>query len=43
VIQVDPSRAQKELRWAPSQGLEVFLKEMFEVRQRDRSIRNAEA
>lgn len=31
VIRVDPSRAQKELGWAPSQGLEVFLKDMFEI------------
>jgi GDPmannose 4,6-dehydratase len=30
VIRVDPSRAQKELGWAPRQGLEVFLKDMFD-------------
>lgn len=29
VIRVDPSRAQKELGWAPRQGLEVFLRDMF--------------
>jgi GDPmannose 4,6-dehydratase len=29
VIRVDPSRAQRELGWAPRQGLEVFLKDMF--------------
>ena len=29
VIQVDPSRARKELGWAPRQGLEVFLQDMF--------------
>jgi GDPmannose 4,6-dehydratase len=29
VIRVDPSRAQKELGWAPRPGLEVFLREMF--------------
>jgi GDPmannose 4,6-dehydratase len=29
VIQVDPDRARKELGWAPSQGLEVFLRDMF--------------
>jgi GDPmannose 4,6-dehydratase len=30
VIQVDPTRAQKELGWAPRSGLEVFLKDMLE-------------
>jgi GDPmannose 4,6-dehydratase len=30
VIRVDPSRAQKELGWAPRQGLEVFLRDMFD-------------
>jgi GDPmannose 4,6-dehydratase len=29
VIQVDPSRARKELGWAPREGLEVFLEDMF--------------
>jgi GDPmannose 4,6-dehydratase len=29
VIHVDPGRARKELGWAPRQGLEVFLKDMF--------------
>jgi GDPmannose 4,6-dehydratase len=29
VIQVDPSRARRELGWAPRQGLEVFLRDMF--------------
>lgn len=29
VIQVDPSRARKELGWAPSEGLELFLQDMF--------------
>ena len=29
VIQVDPSRARKELGWAPREGLEVFLRDMF--------------
>jgi GDPmannose 4,6-dehydratase len=29
VIGVDPGRAQRELGWAPRQGLEVFLKDMF--------------
>jgi GDPmannose 4,6-dehydratase len=29
VIQVDPSRARKELGWTPRQGLEVFLRDMF--------------
>ena len=29
VIRVDPSRAQKELGWAPRQGLEGFLRDMF--------------
>jgi GDPmannose 4,6-dehydratase len=29
VIQVDPSRARKELGWAPREGLEVFLQDMF--------------
>jgi len=29
IIQVDPSRARKELGWAPREGLEVFLKDMF--------------
>jgi GDPmannose 4,6-dehydratase len=29
VIRVDPSRAQKELGWAPRRGLEVFLRDMF--------------
>lgn len=28
-IQVDPSRARKELGWAPREGLEVFLDDMF--------------
>lgn len=28
-IQVDPSRARKELGWAPREGLEVFLRDMF--------------
>jgi GDPmannose 4,6-dehydratase len=28
-IQVDPSRARKELGWAARQGLEVFLQDMF--------------
>jgi GDPmannose 4,6-dehydratase len=28
-IQVDPSRARKELGWAPGEGLEIFLKDMF--------------
>jgi GDPmannose 4,6-dehydratase len=30
VIRVDPSRAQKELGWVPRQGLEVFLRDMFD-------------
>src|SRR2546421_9834582 len=30
VIRVDPSRAEKELGWAPTQGLEVFLRDMFD-------------
>jgi GDPmannose 4,6-dehydratase len=30
VIRVDPSRAQKELGWAPRQGLEVFLRDIFD-------------
>lgn len=30
VIQVDPSRAQTELGWAPTQGLEVFLRDIFD-------------
>jgi GDPmannose 4,6-dehydratase len=29
VIQVDPSRARKELGWAPREGLEVLLRDMF--------------
>jgi GDPmannose 4,6-dehydratase len=29
VIGADPSRAQRELGWAPRQGLEVFLSDMF--------------
>lgn len=29
VIQVDPRRARKELGWAPREGLEVFLRDMF--------------
>lgn len=29
-IQVDPARARVELGWAPRQGLDSFLKEMFE-------------
>ena len=29
VIRVDPRRAQKELGWAPRQGLEGFLRDMF--------------
>lgn len=29
IIQVDPGRARKELGWAPREGLEVFLREMF--------------
>jgi len=29
IIQVDPSRARKELGWAPRHGLEVFLNDMF--------------
>jgi GDPmannose 4,6-dehydratase len=29
VIQVDPSRSRKELGWAPREGLDVFLREMF--------------
>jgi GDPmannose 4,6-dehydratase len=29
VIGVDPGRAQRELGWAPRQGLDVFLKDMF--------------
>lgn len=29
IIQVDPSRARNELGWAPKEGLEVFLREMF--------------
>lgn len=29
VIQVDPSRARRELGWAPQQGLDVFLRDMF--------------
>ncbi len=29
VIRVDPSRARKELGWAPRQGLEAFLRDMF--------------
>ena len=29
VINVDPGRARKELGWAPRQGLEVFLTDMF--------------
>ena len=31
VIQVDPSRARKELGWAPQRGLEVFLRDMFDA------------
>jgi GDPmannose 4,6-dehydratase len=30
VIRVDPDRARKELGWAPKQGLEVFLRDMFD-------------
>jgi GDPmannose 4,6-dehydratase len=30
VIQVDPSRARKELGWMPKEGLEVFLQDMFD-------------
>jgi GDPmannose 4,6-dehydratase len=29
LIRVDPGRAQKELGWAPKQGLEVFLEDML--------------
>ena len=29
IIQVDPSRAREELGWAPREGLEVFLRDMF--------------
>jgi GDPmannose 4,6-dehydratase len=29
IIQVDSSRARKELGWAPREGLEVFLEDMF--------------
>jgi GDPmannose 4,6-dehydratase len=29
VIQVDPSRARRELGWAPNEGLELFLRDMF--------------
>ena len=29
VIHVDPGRARKELGWAPTQGLEVFLRDIF--------------
>jgi GDPmannose 4,6-dehydratase len=29
VIQVDPGRARKELGWAPTEGLEIFLRDMF--------------
>jgi GDPmannose 4,6-dehydratase len=29
VIEVDPSRACRELGWAPAKGLEVFLKDMI--------------
>jgi GDPmannose 4,6-dehydratase len=29
IIQVDPGRARKELGWAPREGLEVFLQDMF--------------
>jgi GDPmannose 4,6-dehydratase len=29
IIQLDPSRARKELGWAPRRGLEVFLHDMF--------------
>ena len=29
VIRLDPGRAQRELGWAPRQGLEVFLRDMF--------------
>jgi GDP-D-mannose dehydratase len=28
-IQVDPSRARKELGWAAREGLDVFLQDMF--------------
>ena len=30
VIQVDPSRARRELGWVPREGLEVFLQDMFD-------------
>lgn len=29
IIKVDPARAREELGWAPRQGLEVFLRDMF--------------
>jgi len=29
IIQADPGRARKDLGWAPREGLEVFLKDMF--------------
>lgn len=29
VIRVDPDRARRELDWAPNQGLEVFLRDIF--------------
>lgn len=44
VIGVDPGRAQRELGWAPKQGLEVFLKDMFTGSQdKDIEVGNATA
>jgi GDPmannose 4,6-dehydratase len=44
VIGVDPGRAQRELGWAPRQGLEVFLKDMFSrTLDRDATAENATA
>jgi GDPmannose 4,6-dehydratase len=44
VIGVDPGRAQRELGWAPRQGLEVFLKDMFSrTRDIDATAENATA
>jgi GDP-D-mannose dehydratase len=44
VIRVDPSRAQKELRWAPRQGLQVFLNDMFtKALRRDVATGSAQA
>ena len=38
VIRLDPSRAQRELGWAPRQGLEVFLRDMFTKTPRQQAV-----